>query len=48
MTRHLFEKKKNGQIKGMVSMMLLILSYTMQHVIASACTKVQNRKCSSF
>ena len=34
-----FEKKKNGQIKGMLSMRMQNLSYTIQVVIPNVCTK---------
>ena len=43
----LFEKKKSGQIKGMINMRMLNLSYTIEVVIPSVCTKFQNPKCSS-
>ena len=39
------ERKKNGQIKEMVG---LILSYTMQLVIPNICTKFKNPRCSCF
>ena len=39
--------EKNGQIKKMISMRMLILSYTIQQVIANICTKIQNPRCSS-
>ena len=32
-------EKENGQMKGMVSMRMLILSYTIQEVIPNVCTK---------
>ena len=41
------ERKKKGQIKGMVSRRKLSLSYTMQQVIPNICTKFQNPRCSS-
>ena len=40
------ERKKNKQIKEMVSIRTLILSYTMQQVIPNICTKFQNPRCS--
>ena len=40
------EKEKYGQIKEMVSIRKLILSYTVQQVIPNICTKFQNPKCS--
>ena len=36
------ERKKNRQIKGMISSSMLILFYTIQHVIPNICTKFQN------
>ena len=39
-------RKKNGQIKEMVSIRRLILSYTMQQVIPNICIKFQNPTCS--
>ena len=33
-----FEKKKNGQIKGIISMKMLNFSYTMQVGIPNVCT----------
>ena len=39
--KFLTEKKKNGQIKGMINMKMLILSYTKQQAIAKI---VQNFK----
>ena len=33
------ERKKNGQIKGLISHMWLILEYTVQLVIPDVCTK---------
>ena len=41
------ERKKKGQIKGMISRRKLILSYTIQQVIPNICSKFQNRRCSS-
>ena len=38
---------ENGQIKGMVIMRMLILSYTIQQVIANVCNKFQSPRCSS-
>ena len=32
---------------GMISMRMLILSYTIQQVISNVCTKCQNPRCSS-
>ena len=43
-----FVRKKNGQIKGLISHMWLILEYTVQLVIPDVCTKFQNPKSSSF
>ena len=45
--KNILEKKKNGQVKGMISMRMLILSYTMQVVLPNVCTKFQNYRCSS-
>ena len=39
---------KNGQIKGLISHMWLILEYTVQRVIPDVCTKFQNPKSSGF
>ena len=44
----LWEKKKNGQIKMMTSMRMLILSYAIQLVIPNVCTKFQNSRSSSW
>ena len=46
-TEFLLERKKNGQIKGMISRRRLILSYTIQQVIPNICTKFQNPRFSS-
>ena len=43
----LLERKKNGQIKGLISNMWLILSYTVQLVIADVRAKFQNPRSSS-
>ena len=43
----LLERKKNGQIKGMMSRRRLILIYTLQQVIPNICTKFQNPRRSS-
>ena len=43
---NLIGKKKNEQIKEMVSIRRLILSYTMQQVIHNICTKFQDPRCS--
>ena len=43
----LLERKKNGQIKGLISHMWLILLYTVQPVIPDVCTKFQNPTSSS-
>ena len=43
-----FVRKKNEQIKGLISHMWLILEYTVQLVIPDVCTKFQNPKSSSF
>ena len=42
----LLERKKNGQIKGLISHMWLILLYTVQPVIPDVCTKFQNPRSS--
>ena len=44
---NLLERKKNGQIKGLMSKMLLILLYTVQLVISDVCTNFQNSRSSS-
>ena len=41
------QRKKNGQIKGMISSSMMILSYTIQQVIPNICTKFQNPRFSS-
>ena len=46
-TEILLERKKNGQIKRIISRKRLILSYTIQ-VIPNICTKFQNPRFSSF
>ena len=33
-----WRERKNGPIKGMISMRMLILSYTIQHIIPNVCT----------
>ena len=43
----LLERKKNGQIKGLISHMWLILLYTVQPVILDVSTKFQNPRSSS-
>ena len=43
----LLERKKNGQIKGMISSRRLILSDTVQQGIPNICTKFQNPRFSS-
>ena len=42
-----FVRKKNGQIKGLISNMWLILCYTVQLVITKLCTKIQDPRSSS-
>ena len=42
------ERKKNGQIKGLISNMWLILCYTVQLVITKLCTKFQDPRSSSY
>ena len=39
--------RKSGQIKGIISMMMLSLSDTIQQVIPNVCTKFQNPRCSN-
>ena len=41
-------EKENGQIKGLISNMWLILEYTVQLVIPDVCIKFQNPQSSSF
>ena len=41
------EKEKKGQIKGMISIGMLNLSYMIQ-LISKVCTKFQNPRCSSL
>ena len=44
---NLLERKKNGQIKGLISHMWLIFLNTVQPVIPNVCTKFQNPRSSS-
>ena len=37
LVKFLLERKTNGQIKGMMNMRMLILSYTIQQVILNVC-----------
>ena len=41
------DRKKNGQIKEMKSMRMLVLSYTLKQVVSNICTKFQSPMCSS-
>ena len=41
------ERKKNEQIKGLISNMCLLFCYTIQHITNKLCTKFQNPKSSS-
>ena len=43
----MLERKKKGQIKGLISHMWLILLYTVKPVIPDVCTKFQNPRSSS-
>ena len=43
----LLERKKNGQIKGLISHTWLILYYTIQPVMPDVCTEFQNPRSSS-
>ena len=45
--KKILERKKKGQIKGLISHMWLILLYTVQPVIPHVCTKFQNPRSSS-
>ena len=47
LTKYFIGKKKNGQIKGMINMWMLILSYTIQVDVPNVCTKLRNPRCSS-
>ena len=47
MLEKFIEKKKNGQIKGMISSMRLIILYTAQLVISDVCTNLKRPKSSS-
>ena len=47
MLENVMERKKNGQIKGLISDMWLILLYTVQLVIPYVCTKFRNPRSSS-
>ena len=40
-------EKEKWTNKGMISMRMLILSYTIQQIIPNVCTQFQNPKCSS-
>ena len=44
----LLERKKNEQIKGLISNMWLNLEYTVQLVIPDVCTKFQDPRSSNF
>ena len=46
-TKIFLERKKNEQIKGLISSMWLILQYIVQHVITKLCTKFQDSRSSS-
>ena len=46
-TDFLTEKKKNRQIKGLISNMLLFVLYTVQLFITNVCTKFQDPRLSS-
>ena len=43
--KYFIGEKKNGQIKGMICMRMLSLSYIIQQVILNVCTKFQNPRC---
>ena len=43
----LLERKENGEIKGLIKHMWLILKYTVQPVIPDVCTKFRNPRSSS-
>ena len=43
----MLERKKNGQIKGLISQMWLILLYTVQPVIPDVSTKLKTSRLSS-
>ena len=47
LTKYFIGEKKDSQIKGMINMMMLILSYTIQVVVPNVCTKFLNPRCSS-
>ena len=44
---NLLGRKKNGQLKGLLSNTWLIILYTVQFVMSDVCTKFQNPKSSS-
>ena len=46
-TKNILDEKKNGQIKGMISLRMLILSYTIQQVIPNVYAKFQYPRWSS-
>ena len=45
--KNMLERKKKGQIKGLISHKWLILLYTVQPVIPDVCTGFQNPRSSS-
>ena len=47
LTKKISEEKKNGQIKGIINMRMLILSYMIQVDVPNLCIKFQNPRCSS-
>ena len=47
LTKKILEKKKNGQIKEMTYIRMLILFYMIQVSVPNVCTKFQNPRCSS-
>ena len=47
-TENFVREKEDGQIRGLISHMWLILEYTVQLVIPDVCTKFQDPRSSSF
>ena len=42
LTKNFIGEKENGQIEGMISMRMPILSYTIQVIVPNVCTNFQN------
>ena len=46
--KKLLERKKNGQIKGMISMRMMILCYTIQFVVHNVYSIISSSSSSDF